>query len=259
MNKVVVTDSFFNNYLTSSSPSFTNDCSQKQTTQTQKIAKFLNRRESEILQMSKIEHAIVSSVFVKNAEENIKKKLSFNLDKFGKSVHQVLQEFFPNKCSTKNSNLSNFDFEKTCNKFPSVKSKFQFMMNRSCSEQLVNNKKVDALIMKNQINLNTNKLLEKKRKMIFITQKEEYQREINTRPECFDSMNNQFLMASGKIQDRRSKITDYNIVVPKNVQNKTIMNKLSEYQRYWNMGSDLSIKKKVILKNLKNDETLKKD
>lgn len=242
MNKIVVTDRFFDAFQ---APPFQSP-TQPTTTlnKTQKLAKLFQRSESEMTYRFKMDQSVSRSAFIRNAEQEINRKFVNKTNLLGRSVNEVLHHYYPTIYSCKNSKLSNYSFEKTCENFPKVKEKFNYLLNHSFSQLVIANKKLDSLILKNQKNYAKSKFMAQQRKMLLEVTRDQNQKQFHDKPMSFSQTNEEYLAMIGS-KKAESNSSYWREDPP---ENDCVVKRHTLYTFNWAKKRDLSVKRVICLK-----------
>jgi hypothetical protein len=247
MNKIVVTEKFFEEFVPSVEPRrnlllSTVDYTTKHNRN--QLLKAIEKDDMEVMAMTAEPEGLLHTRFVTTIIEDCAQRIQGLEDKFGKSLNQALHEFLPKKFPAKNSKLSNFDFAKSLAKFPSIRPNLTFLIKNSYSEAMVKKSKLNYVMTKHKENQNTQKGLVRKLSHALNRKVSDRRLEIEQKLPQFRQINEEFLKSfagNAPVQN----IENINAMV---FQRGKSMNLLWKYNDLWSQSKDLSLRKAINLK-----------
>lgn len=199
---------------------------------------------------SEKENEMNKTTFYKIVRQNVTNKVNSLENNIGKSVNEVLQTLCQEKEPRKNTNLSNYDFKKSVNKYPEIRETLLPMIKKSAldviQQQMNARKKFIKLKIMEEKRIKFNESL-KMSHDVFIKKKHDK----NCRmPENFKDISHEMFRdrKSVEILENVDRIFKNN----KNSQSQKADVLYQKYKKEWEKVEDFSLKKKLTFEILKN-------
>lgn len=246
MNKIVVTEKFFEEFVPTVEPR--RNCLLSTIDYTTKnhrnqFLKAIEKDEMEVMGMTTEPEGLANTRFVSTITGEYVSRIQSLEDKFGKSLNQALHEFLPKKFPSKNSKLSNYDFAKSLAKFPSIRPNLAFLIKNSYSEAVVKKNKLNYIMMKHKENQNSQKCLVNKLSHALNRKVTERRLNIEQKLPQFREINEEFL----KNFAGNAPVQNIDNINGLAYQRGKSVNLLRRYNDFWSKSRDLSLRKTIKL------------
>jgi hypothetical protein len=246
MNKIVLTEKYFDEYTPTMdyrklqvgrSRDFRKNFQRTQ------LLKVVSRDELEVSAMQEEGEGLGKTKFIQSINGEYQQNLVKLESKFSKSLNQALHEFLPKKFGQKNSNLSNYDFGKSIDRFPSIRPNLTFLMKNSYSEAVIKKNKLNSLLMKHSENRSSQSTLVKKLQFALKRKASAHRHLIEQKLPQFRQVTEDFI-AGLKGNAHNQNIDNINA---NNVQRGKSVNLLRKYNDFWNKSKDMSLRKTIVV------------
>ena len=244
MNKIVVTEKFFEEFIPSVEPRrhylmSTIDYTAKN--HRNQFLKAIEKDEMEVMGTAAEPEEFENTRFVSAITEEYASRIQDLEDKFGKSLQQALHELVPKKYPGKNSKLSNYDFAKSMARFPSIRPNLAFLIKNSYSEAVVKKNKLNYIMMKHKENQNSQKSLVRKLGNTLNRKVTERRLLIEQKIPQFRDINEEFL----KNFAAKATVQNLDNMNGLSLQRGKSVNLLRRYNDFWSKTKDLSLRKPI--------------